>query len=287
MQNSTFQNLKRALLLDVDTETLTKQRKYESPFIQFQIDMLLHKDKLDASRIYAASFSNIKEISKKSRDEVVVTYILFLANIVKYEKLNRTFLRPGAWIGECAWTQTLKIVTYCVITLIYDIKWNSNYFFHLDFMISELLQGKADAVRNFFQKLKIQSFTSTPFPIERDVEMLQFQNTDDFGPYYWRLLHWMAEAFNMRHGHDDVQLAKSLWQDFVSKVMYRTLRCMMCINHYQMITHDLKDRLMNSNNYPKLWFDIHNIVRKSQNKPVYTLEEFEKDSQAMKSVLQA
>lgn len=287
MLHSTFLTLKRAHLDDVDDEELFQNRQKECPFVQFQIDSKLFPDCVNKPRIRSILFSNVRDISKKSLDETVMNYILFIADIVKNDKYNRIFLRPASVAGERAWLEMLKLVIYCVVTLLYDVKWNSHYHFHLDHTIYELLRGKADALRIFFQKINVTHFTPTVFPVERDVEMLHFQNTAEFGPYYWRLLHWMAEAFEVRYGHDDIELAKSVWKEFIVSTLYRTLLCPRCMDHFREIVEKFKDRFLESRNYPQLWFEIHNVVKAKQKKPLFDRTEFEKESQAMKSVLVA
>ncbi|GFY66923.1 sulfhydryl oxidase [Trichonephila inaurata madagascariensis] len=285
MQNQTFHLLKRAFINDVDKEALQKSKLKESPFIQQEIDLVL-KQSLPNIQFDTLHFSSRNVDSRKLLEETVITYILFISNIVKHEKFSRTFLRPGAWDGDRCWIQLLKFVMYCIFTLIYNIRWTSINFFDLDKTIDHLLQGRAEALRDFMKSLNIPLKNNSLYPAEKSYESLMFHPVNVFGPYHWRLLHWMAEAFEMRNGnHADIDQAKSIWREFVSKSLHRTLRCNICMYHYQNIAQTFKEKFLNDNNYSKIWFDIHNLVRSVQLKSNYSESEFETDRAFMKSAL--
>lgn len=285
MQHSTFKALKRAFMNDVDAEALKKNAHREPPFIQFQIDTVLN-GKPHVKRFLEIRFPQTKHISKPLLDETVVTYLLFVANIVKYDKLNRTFLRPAAWAGEICWIRMLKMLIYCVVTLLYDVRWKSHYFFLLDSTVQDLMLGKTNSLRILFRNIGMNRFTPQSFPVENDCELLHFHSANEFGPYYWQLLHWMAEAFELRHGHEDVENAKSMWRDFVTSTMYRTLRCYICMRHYRNVSQRFRDKLLKGDDYGEIWFEIHNVVRSATGKPPYLSADFERDRQSMRSVLQ-
>jgi hypothetical protein len=289
MHYTTYELFKRVQLGDIDVEALLHAKVRETPFIASKIDVILENIKPQSQSFDTTRFKTAFRVQEEARDrldEIVITNLLFFSNIVKQEKFVRSIHRPGAWEGVQVWEQLLRVLFYCVLTLAYDVRWTSLNFFELDATLRQLEEGRVSALRDFMKSLGISIASSDPYPAELVNETLIYHTTLEFGPYYWRLLHFLAEAFSTRSS-DDARLAKSMWRDFVVESLYRTLRCSICMYHFEALANELKPRISSDDDqdFPKLWFDIHNRVNKENYKSVYSESEFEKDSLFMRSAL--
>lgn len=229
----------------------------------------------------ARKFSNL-ENSPAYKDELIVTYLLFLAKILNNSLLLHVFYVPQSQ-NIFNWILLYKRITYSIITLLYNKKFTDEDFFNMDIMVHRLNEGYFQAVRQFLNRMKLLTISEEQLEIEKKYSELIVITSDDFGPFYWRILHFMAEAINIRK-HST--LAKTIWKEFVLYSLHRTLLCSICKEHYKTVAEKFKQELQNSSiDYAKLWFDIHNHVNKSLNKTEYTREEFEKDQSIMKNLL--
>lgn len=293
MDNITFKLLKRKYFHNEDSNKLASCKQKSSPYVASKIDLILGNPRfMDPNRALDVTkfTTHFRDAPSKERlNEVVATYLLFLANTVCLQKYSRPFIRPGRWEGDSCWQQMYKMVVFSVLTLLYDIRWKSEYFMFLDEALMGLLQGKSEALRSFVEKLGIHFQDS--IEAEHVYPYLEYQNNRIFGPYYWRLLHWMAEAiaFRSNNGNSDVVLAKNLWREFVTNTLHRTLQCGICIHHYKMTINEthFKDLLMHAKDeeYPKVWFDLHNKVNDLVFSPRYSESELEKDRTYLRSAL--
>lgn len=280
----------------VDSEKLEKAKTRVVPTIREKIDRFLnHFSNYDVNfglDLHRFTDQFLATKSPKDRlDETVVTFLLFLANQLSQEKINRSFSNYGAWESEYAWVMLFKWVTYSIFTLIYDVRrWTSEYYIHLDNTIIDIaLKGDASALSLFAGKIGVQFESETPYPAEQHFTKFEYHNPMIFGPYYWRMLHFMAEATAIRKdGNDnDVKSAKKLWRQYLTETMHRTLQCIYCKVHYKdLLNHGgYKQKIIDceDEDFPKLWYEIHNKVNYWKNN--YSEDDWKVDREFMKLAL--
>ena len=294
MDRESFIAVKNAGIYNIiDRESLNKVKNKVTAPIREKINKILRErgfntyHGLDIRRFtdqFPASPS-----PKHRLDEVVVTFLLFLANQLSQQKINRTFHSNGAWESEHAWFMLYKWVTYSIFTLIYDIRvWKSEHFLLLDDAIIDLaLKGDAYALSRFALKIGVRFASDEPFPAEKHFTKFEYQNTSVFGTYYWRMLHFMAEAVALRsnNNHYDINYAKVLWKQFLTETMYRTLLCGFCKKHYKNLLDGdgYKQKILKTEDaqFPKLWYEIHNRVNKDIGKKEYSENDWKRDRNFM------
>lgn len=280
MNHENFKLVKKALkshsvdkqLAFIDKSTLTP--------------LLIHVVKICTGEHALPSFS-FSEISRKFQilentktyiDELVITYLLFLGKILNGFQIHHIFQAPQTHI-LFDWLQIYKKVTYSIVCLIYNKKFTDQDWIHLDDMINGMLQGQSNAVRLF-----LKNIGRTDIVVDLEKYYMDTTNisAEHFGPLYWRMIHFMAEAIQMRKS---ANLAKTLWKEFLIYPFYRTLLCPICSTHYLAVLEKYKETLLETPNYANTWFEIHNYVNKSLNKSEYPSLEFEKDQSIMKNLL--
>lgn len=280
----------------VDSEKLHKIKMKVVPTVREKIDRYLnHTSIYDINpgiNLHRFTDQFLATKSPKDRlDEVVVTFLLFLANQLSQQKIIRSFLAHGAWESEYAWVMLFKWVVYSIFTLIYDVRrWTSEYYIYLDDTIIDLaLNGDASALSRFAEKIGIQFESETPYLAEQHFTKFEYHNPMIFGPYYWRLLHFMAEAMAIRQdvNNNDVKSAKKLWKQYLTETMHRTLQCIHCKLHYKdLLEHSgYKQKILDSEDeeFPKLWYELHNKVNYWKNS--YSEEDWKTDREFMKLAL--
>lgn len=136
--------------------------------------------------------------------------------------------------------------------------------FLLDNTILDLIhEGRAGALRDLFKNLDVPLARRDLTDAERHSDRLVFLHVGQFGSFFWRMIHWMGEAVNVKKEQDDpdVKLAIRIWKNFALESMYRLLRCSICMMHLRMLTQELKSQLMDETvDYARLWYNIHNRV---------------------------
>lgn len=266
MKHYTYQVLKRAHLGDVDPEALDKVQNDETdPFILRTIHLVTKTAPLAVQWDEKPFTTDFRSITARERlDQTVLTFLLRLAVIVKEEMYMRSFRKPESCTVVIAWRDLLKECMFTVLTLAYNVRWTSEQFLQLDAVILDLLYvGRSAVLREFIENnLKI-TLKACPTEAERLYESLNFLNIAQFGSSFWRLLHWMAEAIEIRspQNNPDVLVAKDCWKRLVSESLYRALRCNICMQHMKQLMLELKPQLFDDSvNYATLWFNIHNKV---------------------------
>ncbi|KMQ83719.1 small rna 2 -o-methyltransferase-like protein [Lasius niger] len=289
MDSETYNVLKRfSSYRFVDRSDLKRLRPHARPFVAEKIDHML--DRINPSADlehfhldkYRTTFRD--QSPHVIKDEVATTFLLFVSAQLSEIKIVRTFHLPGAWDLETQWTYLLKWLTFSVLTLLYNVRWKTEYFPYLDEMMADLMLGDSRALRRLAEQIGIE-FGRDTFEAEEWYTKLLYHNSSVYGSYYWRLIHWMAEAAMLRTENPDVALARSLWKEYTIASMHRTLLCIYCKQHYLEILERYRDRFENDTDYPRLWYDVHNEVNKKTNKTVYPEEEFEKDREFMRRAL--
>lgn len=250
----------------LDVKNLELNKPYSAPYVSHRTDIFTGRirPRLRSqwnSRIFTTDFRNAKS-SRDRLDEVVITYLSFISNLLAHHKFAKTIIRPGAWVEDFSWNKIFKWVTFCVVNIIYDIDWKPEYFFFLDEVSIDLMLGKTEALRHFFTKIGI-TIEVPSFQVEEEYAITNYHSIEEFGQYYWRMLHWMAEAFPMRKRNNDcLILAKSMWREFTVQTLHRTLRCGRCSYHYNLMVSKYRSKLLEcpDEELPMLWFEIHNEV---------------------------
>lgn len=283
MDKETYTLIKRAHKNNLDEQKL-KKLKLHIPVIENRIKLLLGE-----VNIKNDNFINVrKKFSKIERnhtykDELVITYLLFLGKILNVNFLIHTFQAPQS---QCIfhWIVLYKKIVYTIIVLLYNKKFTDDDWIHLDDMVYNLNQGHYKSIRNYLDQMKILTIPKD-YTIDMEViyNEIPIVSADDFGPCYWQIIHFMAEAILLRKNAD---FAKNIWKDFTIHLLDRTLMCSICMHHYKtLIVEKYKNELANFSDYVNLWFDIHNQVNKILNKLEYPKSEFEKDRQIIRELL--
>lgn len=282
MDSRTFKILKRAHKSYINEQELQKIKVLmPNPLMTDRINVILNNFNYNTKFTEIASKFSKLENSSLYKEDLVITYLLFLGKIMNQTFLIHTFHAPQSQ-NIFNWIILYKNVVYFVITLLFNKKFTDEDWLYLDIMIYSLNEGYVDSVRNFLKKLKIVT-SNNLVDLEKKYNEMILITSDDFGPFYWRIIHFMAEAIQSRkYG----TLAKSLWREFTIYSLHRTLICSICQEHYKTVVKKYKNELENTNtNYANLWFNIHNFVNATLNKPEYSLEEFQKDQSIIQNLL--
>lgn len=282
MNNETFKILKRAHKNIADEHELKRIKNImPNPLMTNQINILLQNININENFEYFVNkFSKI-ENNPMYKDELIITYLLFIGKILNNTLLIHTFYTPQSQT-IFYWISLYKHIVFSIITLMYNKKFTDENWLDLDIMVNQLNEGYSDSIRKFLNKLQVLSIPNEPLEIETKYPELIIITADKFGPFYWRILHFMAEAIHLRK---NVSMAKFIWKEFTVYSLHRTLYCSICKEHYKSVAEKYKNELQNSSDYPKLWFNIHNYVNKNIQKTEYSESEFEKDRSIMQNLL--
>lgn len=284
MNRQTFKVLKEAHKNNVNPEELRRIKWSEqTPLITNHVNLFLNNTNRNVNVKFSNIVSKFSSLENTSayKDELVITYLLFLGKILNNTLLSHMFFVPQSQ-SIFNWILLYKRVVYSIITLIYNKRFTDEDWLYLDDMVYQLNEGSSNSVRTFLKQIRVLSISNEPVEMETKYADLLYITSDDFGPFYWRMLHFMAEAINLRK---NAVLAKSIWKEFTIYSLHRTLLCSLCQNHYKNVVEKYSNELQNTSNYSNLWFDIHNYVNKFLNKFEYSKSEFEKDQSIMQNLL--
>lgn len=283
MDKETYSLIKRAHKNNVDEHKL-KKIKIDIPVIENRVKLLLGEvnKSTDPFAKVRKKFSKI-ERNHTYKDELVITYLLFLGKILNIKFLAHTFQIPQSQ-SIFHWIYLYKKIVYSTIVLLYNKKFTDDDWIHLDDMVYNLNQGHYKSVRHYLEQMKILTIPKDyTIDMEEIYDEILTVSAEDFGPCYWQMIHWMAEAILLRKNAD---YAKNIWKEFTIHLLDRTLMCSICIHHYKtLIIEKHKNELANFTDYVNLWFNIHNQVNKLLNKLEYPKSEFEKDQQIIRELL--
>ncbi|GFT05749.1 sulfhydryl oxidase [Trichonephila clavipes] len=298
MKHSTYQSFKKVYLGNVNHAALFQiLHEEKDPFVQRAIRLATQMDSIQVpwdTKLFQDEFH--QGTPQERLEQTTMMFLLRLVALIKEEMHIRTFRKPESHEAVQAWISLLKHTLFATLTLLYNVRWTVKHFFLLDNLVFDLVhEGRVSALRQFMtQELNI-AMTDSLTLAERNFEKLNFLNIVQFGSSFWRLLHWMAEAMDMRDGssHSDIDMAKKTWRELITGPLYRLLRCGICMNHMRHIVQEMKSELLDeSTHYQLIWFNIHNKVtaRKmyhttSQSQNVYSESELEKDAAFMRQGL--
>lgn len=288
MKSKTYHALKRPHL---NLKSLRLAKEDESnPYDAFLIDMHLDPSAIPwDGQVFTQQFR--LGVPRDRMDETVITFLLHVISVVYREKYTRSFVKPESFPVWLAWVWVLKYTTVCVLGLMYNVRWDFEKLQGADLFLAEILNsGKPETLRQFMRDLGIQ-VKGEPYQAEKTSSQMMLLHTGQFGPFYWRLLHWMAEAYRLRSDYSPE--VKKTWRDFVTHNLYRFPSCPICQFHFQQIVNELKEEMLDAaTDQPALWFKIHNKVNANRRAmypslvlPDYSESEYEEDSKFMRQAL--
>lgn len=275
---------------NIDKKALLQTRAEESdPFHRRFINLVLKEETYFVQWDTKPFTTDFRSGSPRQRlDETVFAFILRLVDICKEERHFRVFRKPESLGAIMVWDSILRRIIVCALALLYNVQWTSSSVFgFLDPAVIRLLNGgEVSTFRNLLKNLGVTPAQETPYQAESQFGKLNNLHVGQYGSFYWRFLHWMAEAYNLRKNEE---FYKTEWLNLLQTVLYRTLRCGICMVHYRIIVEQLKPQLEDPNvNLPQVFFDIHNqvhAIRRQQNQylkePDYTQPEYEQDRSFM------
>lgn len=293
MKHKTYQVLYQAHLGNVNHKALEEVRAEETdPFYHNLIDLILEKKDIRVGWDVALFTDKFRAGSPREMlDETVFAFILRIVTIIKEERYLRSFQKPESFDAMMAWEGLLRRIIACSFALLYNVQWTAETLLtHLEPALLQLLSGgPATVLRELMKSVGIRLAREAPYQAELHFEKLNLLHVGQYSAFYWRFLHWMAEAFRMRKA----PFYRSEWLQLLNESLYRTLRCGICMFHFQKMLKELRPQLMDeATDFPRLWFDLHNRVhaqRREQytflKEPDYTESEYAEDRDFMLQAL--
>lgn len=298
MKRKTYETLYQAHLGNVNKKALTETRAKETdPFYHNLIDLILETSSIRVEWDITPFTEKFRVGSPHEKlDETVFAFLLRLVVINKEERYLRAFQKPESQNAVMAWDAMLRMIIHCTLGLLYNVQWTSETIFtHLEPAVLKLVSGNdCSPLRELMISVGITLAKETPYQAELQFEKLNFLHVGQYSSFYWRFLHWMAEAF--REGTDPASaFYKKQWLELLNAPLYRTLRCGVCMYHFRSMLKELQPQLMDEKtNFPNLWFQMHNRVHaqrreeyKFLKEPDYTESEYNEDAEFMKKALVA
>lgn len=297
MKHKTYQVLYQAHLGNVNKKALEQVRAEETdPFYHNLIDLMLERKEIRVSWDVPLFTDKFRSGSPREMlDETVFAFILRIVTIIKEERYLRSFQKPESFDALMAWEALLRRLLACSLALLYRVRWTAETLLaHLEPALMQLLNGGPPAVlRELLKSVGAPVAREAPYLAELHFEKLNLMHVGQYSAFYWRFLHWMAEAFHLRKDDDAFRFFRHEWLQLLDGSLYRTLRCGVCMFHFQKMLKELKPQLADeSSDFPRLWFDMHNRVhaqRREQfsflKEPDYTESEFAEDRAFMLQAL--
>lgn len=292
MKPDTFKHLKQAYLGHVDQQGMQQiLRDEKDSLLTHEAMELLRNDRNTPPYVhwdmdmFTTKFRDAP--SRERLDETVMTFLLRLVTIVKVEVYYRIFQKPESPMAVQAWIQLLKQCTFAILSLLYNVTWDTQLLFRLDQVIMDLVyDGNYSALRTFMVQDCHIAMTESLTQAEHYTDKLRMLNIYQVGSSFWRLLHWMAEAMDYRDNHAE---AKTMWKELVIHSLYRLLRCGICMRHMHKIIQDVRPQLLaKETSHRHLWFQIHNLVTANamhKPNPDYSESDLETDASFMRQAL--
>lgn len=295
MKHSTYKKLYQAHLGVVDEKGLLESRKQESdPFYRNLIDLIVSNDAPVVQWDVKPFTSEFLSGSPRERlDETFFAFVLRVAAIIKEESYVRTYQKPESHNAVMAWISILRGVLCSSLALLYNVEWTPESIFTLlEPTITKMIgNGDGSALRRLLIDLGITPARKELYPAERSFEKLNFLQVLQFGSFYWRFLHWMAEAVDSRG--ENMAPYKKQWRELLKGPLYRTVRCQICMVHFSNALKEFETQLMDPNgDLSRLFFTLHNrthAMRRETNRflqePDYTEDQYKSDSEFMRQAL--
>lgn len=287
MKPKTYQILKKSYFQYKDVARL-QEIEEDNPFDRFLVQAFQQPS---AVAWDTRPFSQCTGSARDRLDETTITFLLHLVAVVYRDKHSRSFLKPESAPVWLAWVGMLKYTTLCVLGLLYRVEWDYEKMQEVDLFVTEILNtGNPERLRRLMGDLGIV-LRPELYAAEKQSSELMFLSTHQMGSFYWRLLHWMAEAYALR---TQAAALKKTWREFVTHTLHRLLTCQICQYHYRQIVSELQSELLSDEtDYPNLWFRIHNKVHANRRAlyptlvlPDYSESEYAKDAEWMRQALE-
>lgn len=278
MNRETFSIIKKALHFgEYDLDKLKLLKSQVEPVVAEQIELITEKGK--NVKFDYKKFLSI-EPSPEYKDELVITFLLFVGKTLNIQKLIHMFHKP---FSNCIynWICVYKMCIYSVLSLMYDKKFTVSDMLELEKAVLLLNNGHSEALRQFMKHLNVLS-KDVIYESEKNYILFRYLDNTMFGPFVWRMMHFMAEAVVMRKKYS---IETQLWMDFTLFQLDITFPCFMCSEHYRSLVQKYSEELKDVNDYPKTWFKLHNDVNVQINNRNYSEVDFERDRKVMQKML--
>lgn len=293
MKHSTYKKLYQAHLGVIDEKSLLESRNQESdPFYQNLIDLIVTNNAPVVQWDVKPFTSEFLSGSPRQKlDETFFAFILRVVAIIKEESYVRTYQKPESHNIVMAWISILRSIMCSSLALLYNVHWTPETIFtHLEPAITKMIsKGESSALRQLMTDLGITLAQKELYLAERSFEKLNFLQVLQFGSFYWRFLHWMAEAVDLRG--EEMAPYKKQWRELLKGPLYRTVRCQICMVHFSNMLKEFETQLMDGK-LSQLFFTLHNrthAMRRETNKflqePDYTEDQYKLDSEFMRQAL--
>lgn len=262
MLQRTYNFLRNAYLGNVEKSDMYESLSLETdPYVQGKLmdftQPYLSKFKWDET-VFTTEFRNGDP--KNRLHQTVMAFLLRTTIIVKDQFHYRSFFKPASHKAMHGWLNFLKLCTTTLFTLLYNVRWNVELLYELDQVFFDLVfEGKASALREFMNTSLHLDVPETQ--AEHTFEKFKFFHIGIVGSFLWRLLHWTAEAMDVRENDAEMTFAKQTWRMILSEPFYRVLLCGICVKHMHQIAKELKPQILDeATQQRQLWFNIHNQV---------------------------
>lgn len=296
MKHSTYQKLYEAHLGFVDLKGFLESRNEESdPFYRNIIDLIVEKNTAVVQWDIKPFTTEFLSGSPRQRlDETFFAFILRIAAIIKEDSYVRTYEKPESHQAVLAWIALLRSLLMSSLALLYNVQWTAESIVTgLEPTILKLFNETDPlALRHLMVNLGIKLAKEKElYPAESLIEKMNFLQIMQFSSFYWRFLHWMAEADTVRG--DDMALYKKEWRQLLKGPLYRTLRCGICKDHFKNMLTEYESKILDENeDLSRLFFTMHNRTHalrrqsfKLLQEPDYTEAQYEVDSKFMRQAL--
>lgn len=293
MKHSTYKKLYQAHLGVIDEKSLLESRNQESdPFYKNLIDLIVTNNAPVVQWDVKPFTSEFLSGSPRQKlDETFFAFILRVVAIIKEESYVRTYQKPESYDIIMAWISILRSIMCSSLALLYNVHWTPETIFtHLEPTITKMIsKGESSALRQLMTDLGITLAQKELYLAERSFEKLNFLQVLQFGSFYWRFLHWMAEAVDSRG--EEMAPYKKQWKELLKGPLYRTVRCQICMVHFSNMLKEFETQLVDGK-LSQLFFTLHNrthAMRRETNKflqePDYTEDQYKLDSEFMRQAL--
>lgn len=148
MDRQTYKILKQAHRNNRDGLKKINLSSLPNPLMKDRVNLLLRNVNINTKfSDLALKFSSI-ENSPAYKDELVITFLVFLGKILNNSLLLHVFHVPQSQ-SIFNWISMYKRITYSIITLLYNKKFTDEDFLAVDDMIYNLNEGYCDSIRHF------------------------------------------------------------------------------------------------------------------------------------------
>lgn len=269
------------LLLDI--------RQRVDPFLQYHISNVINKPTPRQITTFIRDRFTSLEINDTYVNEVVISFLQFVGKFVMNRKLLKLFFLPNLDAKEDL-EKLFWCLTLCVTTLIYNkLEWSHREHVALHFKLAEFFKGKPEMITELLVE-DLGVIDSIPPKTEFESKYYDpiILLPSNWGPLVWRTIHLTAKCIRRRSDdHENMKYCKEVWKDFTQNSLHRILACGVCEHHYQRLLQDFAVKFCGASNdeYPLVWFELHNEVRRSVSQSPMDITDFSKEQDLMMQLL--